>query len=174
VGLLVPSARERARQTFDPHFPANQDRFAMLKAGVAMVKDHPLLGVGLSMVPREYLKYRTSDAADSAGATEPETRSHLHNVPMQIAAERGLPALAAWLWFVVTAGIGLWKLLVHDSSKSAAGAGMAALVAMVAAGLFEHNFGDSEFLILFLALITLPFAAAAGSVEDDNRRRPTT
>ena len=26
---------------------------------------------------------------------------HLHNVPMQIAAERGLPALAIWLWFIV-------------------------------------------------------------------------
>jgi hypothetical protein len=30
---------------------------------------------------------------------------------------------------------------------------------MLAAGLFEHNFGDSEFLMLFLLLITLPFAA---------------
>ena len=28
---------------------------------------------------------------------------HLHNVPLQIAAERGLPALAVWLWFVVVA-----------------------------------------------------------------------
>ena len=26
---------------------------------------------------------------------------HLHNVPLQIAAERGLPALAIWLWFVI-------------------------------------------------------------------------
>ena len=25
---------------------------------------------------------------------------------------------------------------------------------------FEYNFGDSEFLMLFLVLITLPFAAA--------------
>jgi hypothetical protein len=30
---------------------------------------------------------------------------------------------------------------------------------MLAAGLFEYNFGDSEFLMLFLVLITLPFAA---------------
>jgi hypothetical protein len=30
---------------------------------------------------------------------------------------------------------------------------------MLAAGLFEHNFGDSEFLMLFLILITLPFAS---------------
>jgi hypothetical protein len=31
---------------------------------------------------------------------------------------------------------------------------------MLAAGMFEHNFGDSEFLMLFLLLITLPYAAA--------------
>jgi hypothetical protein len=36
-------------------------------------------------------------------------------------------------------------------------------VGAVVAGMFEHNFGDSEFLILFLGLISLPFAAAAES-----------
>jgi len=37
--------------------------------------------------------------------------------------------------------------------------GLAAVVAMLAAGMFEYNFGDSEFLMLFLILVTLPFAA---------------
>ena len=32
---------------------------------------------------------------------------------------------------------------------------------MLAAGLFEYSFGDSEFLMLFLLLITLPFTRAA-------------
>jgi len=166
VGAIAPaSIRDRAMSMFDPHNPTNQDRVAMLKAGVAMVKDHPLFGVGLNMVPREYLKYRTADARDSDGAVGPETRSHLHNVPMQLAAERGIPALLAWLWFVVAAGIGLWRLLRTGSTPGIAGAGFAAVIAMVVAGLFEHNFGDSEFLILFLALITLPFAAEARDPE---------
>ena len=30
---------------------------------------------------------------------------------------------------------------------------------MIAAGMFEYNFGDSEFLMLFLVLVTLPYAA---------------
>ena len=33
------------------------------------------------------------------------------------------------------------------------------MVAMIAAGMFEYNFGDSEFLMLFLVLVTLPYAA---------------
>jgi hypothetical protein len=30
---------------------------------------------------------------------------------------------------------------------------------MLAAGLFEYNFGDSEFLMMLLVVITLPYAA---------------
>jgi hypothetical protein len=41
------------------------------------------------------------------------------------------------------------------------------MVAMLTAGLFEHNFGDSEFLILLLGLITLPFAATANAPAED-------
>ncbi len=36
---------------------------------------------------------------------------------------------------------------------------MAAAAAMPAAGMFEYNFGDSEFLYTFLVLLTLPWAA---------------
>ena len=33
------------------------------------------------------------------------------------------------------------------------------MASMLAAGLFEYNFGDSEFLMLLLVLLTLPTAA---------------
>ena len=42
---------------------------------------------------------------------------------------------------------------------SLADGGLAGVVAMLAAGMFEYNFGDSEFLMLFLLLVTLPYAA---------------
>jgi O-antigen ligase len=111
------------------------------------------------MVPQVYLQYRTSDAVERAEATGPETRSHLHNVPMQLAAERGLFALAMFVWFVIVAARDLWLRMKHGPAPALAAAGFAAVIAMLVAGLFEHNFGDSEFLILFLALISLPFAA---------------
>ena len=37
---------------------------------------------------------------------------------------------------------------------------------MLAAGMFEYNFGDSEFLMLFLLLVTLPFAAVRPTTAD--------
>jgi O-antigen ligase len=87
------------------------------------------------------------------------TNPHLHNVPIQIAAERGIPALLAWLCFVGVAAVTLWRQMRAKVAPDVAGAGLAALVGMLAAGLFEYNFGDSEFMMLLLGLITLPFAA---------------
>lgn len=161
LAVLAPTvAKDRAKSIFDLSDPTNRDRIAMLESGRLMIEAHPLVGVGMNMVPKAYLQYKTADAVDppdKPGAT----RSHLHNVPVQLAAERGLPAMAAWLWFVAAALRDLARLWRRQRSSALAAAGLAAVVAMVVAGLFEHNFGDSEFLVLFLALISLPFAAAA-------------
>jgi O-antigen ligase len=78
---------------------------------------------------------------------------------MQIAAERGLPALVLWLLFVVVAATGLWRIRRDPAVRPLAAAGLSAIAAMLVAGTSEYNFGDSEFLMLFLLVITLPFAA---------------
>jgi O-antigen ligase len=151
---LAPAGiRQRALSMFDLNDPTNRDRRAMLKVGAGMIQDYPFFGVGPEMIQREYARYRPPDAVNP-------TNPHLHNVPVQIAAERGLPALLVWIWFVVVALRDLLRQLKHGPGKSVAAAGLAAVIGMLAAGLFEYNFGDSEFLMLFLGLITLPFAAA--------------
>ena len=81
------------------------------EAGVAIVKDYPLMGVGPDQIERVYPRYRVPDAVKP-------TNPHLHNVPMQIAAERGLPALGAWIWFVVSAFVGLLQLVRKARNKS--------------------------------------------------------
>ena len=47
----------------------------------------------------------------------------------------------------------------QPAARVTAAAAIAAVTGMIAAGLFEYNFGDSEFLMLFLVIVTLPFAA---------------
>ena len=151
--VLAPQAlMDRVYSIFDRNDLTSRDRVAMLQAGAAIVKDYPLMGVGPDQIERVYPNYRVPDAVKA-------NNLHLHNVPMQIAAERGLPALGAWIWFVVTASAGLWRLLRTSRHKSLAAAGIGAMAAMLAAGLTEYNFGDSEFLMLLLVIITLPFAA---------------
>jgi O-antigen ligase len=146
---------KRVMSIFDVQEPTNQDRLAMIEIGARIVKDRPLTGVGPNMIPRVYAEYRPDYAIN-------KVNPHLHNVPLQIAAERGLPALAIWLWFVIALLAAHVRLFRKQADKVPAAAALAAVAAMLAAGLFEYNFGDSEFLMLFLVLVTLPFAAARG------------
>jgi O-antigen ligase len=152
IVLAPPWLWDRAMSIFNPSDLTSRDRVAMLQAGAAIVKDYPLTGVGPNQIEPAYPRYRVAEAVKP-------TNPHLHNVPMQIAAERGLPALAVWVWFVGSAGLGLLKLLRKSRHKSLAAAALGCMAAMLAAGLTEYNFGDSEFLMLLLVIITLPFAA---------------
>ena len=147
------SVTNRMVSVFDLRDPSNRDRLAMVRTGTAMVRDFPLTGVGPAMIPRLYAQYRDPDAVQA-------TNPHLHNVPLQIAAERGLPALAIWIAFIVVVAYNLFRLFRTEREPTMAAAALAAIAGMLSAGLFEYNFGDSEFLMLFLVLVTLPFAAA--------------
>ena len=141
-----------ASETTESSLQSNRDRLAMIRSGLRIIKDDPLTGVGPDMVIQVYPGYRDPRAVK-------QLNPHLHNVPLQIAAERGLPALAIWLWFVYTLVRDFLRMRRTTAIPSIATAALASVVAMVAAGMFEYNFGDSEFLMLFLLLVALPYAA---------------
>ncbi len=147
------SVTNRMMSMFDLRDPSNRDRLAMARTGSAMVRDFPLTGVGPAMIPKLYTQYRDPDAVQAMNP-------HLHNVPLQIAAERGLPALAIWIAFIAVLAYNLFRIFRSERDQTLAAAGLATIASMLSAGLFEYNFGDSEFLMLFLVLVTLPFAAS--------------
>lgn len=156
------SVSKRFVSMFDFNDPTNRDRVAMLSAGARMIQAHPVVGVGPNMVEVVYPQYRGGDAVE-------KVNPHLHHVPLQIAAERGLPALAAWLAFI---GVVLYDLIFKVAGQPLLrAAALAGLAATLSAGLFEHNFGDSEFLMLLLVLITLPFAAVRPAPNTDSPSR---
>ena len=139
---------------------STSDRYYMWQAGVDMVLDKPVFGQGPGMVLAVYPRYRWPEA------THP-MQPHLHNNLLQIAAERGLPGLAFFLWWAVA----LFAVAIREARRSAAevpgaggaaGGALAALAAVFAAGLFEYNLGDSEVLMLALLLTAVPFALRQG------------
>jgi O-antigen ligase len=154
IFFAAAPGRVAARMTsmFNQQDASRRDRLAMIREGEHMIREHPLTGVGPNMVLRVYPQYRDPEAVE-------KLNPHLHNVPLQIGAERGIPALIVWLWFLARLTIGLGRSFYSGRQRFLAAAGLAAIVAMLAAGLFEYNFGDSEFLMLFLLIVTLPFAA---------------
>jgi len=146
--------KRRALSIFSLHNYANKQRIEYLEAGWKIIREFPLHGTGPDTVDMVFQnpKYGLSEVS--------RQNVHLHNNLIQIAAERGVPTLLAWVSFIVWAFYSLLKRLSNKGSPvfPPAAAAAAALLALVTAGLFEYNFADSEIAVLFLFLITMPFA----------------
>jgi len=139
---------DRVISIFDLRQGSNYDRLCMTISGLQMVRDRPITGVGLAMVPRLYPLYRRDDA--------PRWRvPHLHNNLVQIAAERGLPALAAYLWLIGAYLVVTWRALPRlvGPPRAAVAASLAAIVAITVAGLFEYNFWSASVQYLTLVIM---------------------
>jgi O-antigen ligase len=151
--LLPADVGQRVSTLVSPD-TSGLDRIHMLRAGAGMVRNHPLLGVGPEMVSAVYPVYVDPEASK-------RDNPHLHNNLAQIAAERGIPCLAAWLWFMGASVLACIRALAsapEDGFARALSAGsLAVIFAALAAGMFEYNFGDSEFQMFFLFVITIPF-----------------
>lgn len=158
-----PNLEARMRTILSLEDRTGRERVLLVQSGARMICDHPWLGVGPNMVQEVYPRYRLP------GVIEPVT-PHLHNNFVQIAAERGVLALGVWLWFVVRTMRTLRSLATRPGQTALARGALAAMVALLVAGLFEYNAGDSEVLMLLLVLITLPFAAARTDEADSPPR----
>jgi O-antigen ligase len=151
--LLLPVVRDRLTLSD----ASSLDRLYMWQAGSDMIRDRPMFGQGPGRVEKVYPEYRWP------GAPNPN-QPHLHNNALQIAAERGLPAVAFWLWWVATVIADGWRRLRDgDASAWAAAAAVPGFAALMAAGLFEYNFGDAEVLMFTVLVSALPYAVGRGS-----------
>lgn len=152
ISFMPERMFSRVVSSFDVDQSSNLDRIRMAEAGIEMIKDHPVFGVGPSNVKEVYPLYRKPDA--------PRFRPpHLHNNVIQLWAERGVLAVVSYFLLL---GLFLrecargWK-----SSREWAEAGIAITVGLAVAGLFEFNFGDTEVFLIMLQL----FALVVASIE---------
>ncbi len=153
--LISPKpVKDRALSIFDMRNMTNRERFEYWKAGVEIIKDFALFGTGPDTVDMVF--------QNSKYGLSPEAKNnvHLHNNFLQIGAERGLFALAVWVGFLVALFLSLLRMLRQREEEifPYAAAALAVFVGLMFAGLFEYNFGDSEVVVLFLYIITVPFS----------------
>ena len=158
IGLAFPERfSERLKSSFNSADYTNRVRVELLKTGLKAVKAHPYMGVGPRLIAKDYPAYRASEEFPG------HAYQHLHNNLVQVAAEMGLFALAAWIgiWAKITWDhVGLLRRARRDDDRTLywmAGAALACLAAFLTAGLFEYNFGDSEILTLLLLVLTAPY-----------------
>jgi O-antigen ligase len=118
---------------------------------------HLLVGVGMDSI-----KFHRREWGLFDGGRLPV--GHMHNTPLQLALERGIPVLLVWLWLLVAYVRWLWLRLRHldKSSWCERGILLGALggaVGFFVAGFLHYNLGDSEvaeifYFIMGLALIS--------------------
>lgn len=157
VSFMPMELFSRLVSSFDVAQSSNLDRIRMAEAGAEMIKDHPVLGVGPANVKEVYPLYRKEDA--------PRFRPpHLHNNVIQLWAERGVLGVAAYLL--------LLGLFLRECARGWGGpnrafaeAGVAIMVGLAYAGMFEFNFGDTEVFYLMLELFALIVAYLEVPVE---------
>jgi putative inorganic carbon (HCO3(-)) transporter len=136
-------------------FGPDSGRFELFLGGASMIKDHPLFGVGPERIHTEFPRYYRG--ADLTHANF--YYGHLENNVLQLAAERGLLCLAAFLWLIFQLYADLLGMLktVTDDSRWVVLSALAALTSFIVAGFFAYNFGDSEVLLLFLFIVSIPY-----------------
>jgi len=152
----LPGVAERLRTIGSMRDDTTRDRLAMLSTGLALVRQHPVTGIGPGQVKRVYPIAAGPDALR-------HSTSHLHNTPLQIAVERGLPGLAAWLAiFVVFLShtVRFVRGRPEGPERTLVIGVQGAIVAFLVAGLFEYNFGDTEVVLVAVSLMALPFVPA--------------
>ncbi len=155
--------RERIISIEHPHgdLDSNEHRAVLRVIGAEMIRAHPLFGVGAEQVGKQYQRYIPSSVPRPLPTGY---YGHLHNIYFHYAAERGLPALAALLWFLIGSLLEFARALhrapaAADSRWVLHGA-IAVIIAVMVGGYFEVNLGDSEVLAMFLAAVACGYSAA--------------
>ena len=153
IFLIQPDAVRYRVESFLRPDASGLDRLVMVRTGMKMVAQHPWLGVGTDMVAPLYPIYVEPDALR-------KDNPHLHNNAMQIAAERGVPGLMVWIGLLgLIAAVSVRELRHAKDAQSRmfSATALGVLVAGIVAGMFEYNFGDSEYQMLFWFLVSFPF-----------------
>jgi O-antigen ligase len=148
---------DRIQSAFNPHgeLDSNAHRAMCRAIGWEMIKAHPLLGVGAEEVGPQHLNY----LPPGTKLPLPEGYyGHLHSIYFQYAAERGVPALLALLWFLARMLYDFVRAVRRRSSWALHGA-IAVMIAVLVGGFYEYNLNDSEVLAMFLAVMACGYVA---------------
>ena len=141
----------RVVSSFNTRQSSNLDRIRMVQAGIEIIRDYPVLGIGPANVKEFYPLYRAHDA--------PRFKiPHLHNNLVQLWAERGVLGPVSYLLLL---GLFLRECARGWRTEQSrwAEAGVAVTVGMFVAGFFEFNFGDTEVFWMLLDIFAIVIAA---------------
>lgn len=141
-------------------------RLQVARVGASRLLVHPLFGHGMDAVHAHWTEwgFPGTDVV------------HLHSTPLQLAFERGLPALVFWLWIMwlywrTTSGSE--KSLRDSSDTNRYGVLLGATGAVAgffASSLVNYNFGDGEVALVFWWLLGIVVVLTMADKAATNKR----
>ena len=149
--------RTRARGALLLEDSSSSLRSSVARVGASRIMLHPLFGHGMDAVKNHWTEWGFPG----------QDIIHLHSTPLQIAFERGLPALILWLWMMITCWLmsaraekrfrDFTDANLHGILLGATGA----IAGFFASSLVNYNFGDAEVILVFWWLMGTIVALSA-------------
>jgi hypothetical protein len=162
LAILVPLAaigiyilqQSRGVGFFDQNDTSTTWRETVYGEGVKLLTDNPrnmAVGVGMDSIKRYWQDWGLFE-----GGKLPI--GHFHSTYLQIAVERGLPALAAWFFFIWVYLKMLRKLLKNNQLSLWQDCGiilgiLGGAIGFFISGLVHYNYGDQEVVMVFYFLM---------------------
>ncbi|MDT7687372.1 MAG: hypothetical protein QOE46_131 [Acidobacteriota bacterium] len=124
--------------------PSADLRLEVARVAAGRIPLHPLFGHGMDAVHEHWAEWGFPG----------KDMLHAHSTPLQLAFDRGLPALLFWLWLMYA----FWRMCARAErtwreTPNAGAHGLAlglagALAGFLASSLVNYNFGDAEVALL--------------------------
>jgi O-antigen ligase len=167
--VLIVSAfvvyQTRAREALFLKDPSSSLRVQVAKVGMQRIMLHPLFGHGMDAMHVHWNEWGFPGS----------DMLHLHSTPLQLAFDRGLPALFFWFWIVLL----FWRTVsgnekrlreTGDTNRYGILLGASgALAGFFASSLVNYNLGDGEVALVFWWLLGIVVVLSANG---EPLRRP--
>ncbi len=155
AGLFVLQ-RQRSVGFYDQQDQSITWRETVWREGFDLLRSKPrhlLVGVGMDSIKNHWREWGLFDNGRLPVG-------HMHSTPLQLAVERGIPALLCWIAFIVIYALMLLRLARSRKMSDWIERGivlgaLGGLVGFVASGMVHYNFGDSEVVMIFYFIVGL-------------------
>jgi len=158
IVLLVSSIRERIFSSFNLNLDANLTRIKLWKTGLLMIRDNPILGVGLgnSIYVYDYYIWRYHEL--NAGYT----MYPLHNSYIKVQAETGILGIVSFLlmtFYIAYSSFKIFKRSKNPILQGISSGFFASSIGYLAMNFFDNCFFDPQtavfYWLIFAVIVSL-------------------
>lgn len=164
VGAFVVY-QTRAHQALSLQDPSSSLRVKVARVGLSRIMQHPLFGHGMDAMHVHWNEWGFPGS----------DMLHLHSTPLQLAFDRGLPALLFWLWILwlfwqcVSRGEKRLRESLDTNRYGILLGATGALAGFFASSLVNYNLGDGEVALVFWWLLGIVVVLSASDESAGSR-----